>query len=86
MAETEMSKVAILLKWTEKNPDRSKFLVWSERSDGSVELACKCEKFRANFRVNAKNSALMGDYNVHQKECRLLMSFSDAAGQVSCQG
>ena len=84
MAETEMSKVAILLKWTEKNPDRSKFLVWSERADGSVELSCKCQQFGANLRLNNKKSVNMGEYYVHQKECRLLMSYA-AGQQVSCQ-
>ena len=86
MEEPEFSKVAILLKWIEKNPERSKFLVWSKNPDGSVELSCKCERFRANLRVNTKNSVNMGEYYVHQRECRLLISFSDAAGQVSCQG
>ena len=84
MAEPELSKLAILLKWTSKNPDRAKFLVWSESPDGSVELACECGQFRANLRVHEKKYANMGDYNVHQKECRLLMSYA-AGQQVSCQ-
>jgi len=84
IAQPQLSKLAILLKWIEKNPDRSTFLVWSENPDGSVQLSCKCEQFRANLRVNGKNFVNMGDFYEHQKECRLLMSYA-AGQQVSCQ-